>query len=166
MEETLQHRDFRNPGQPSCAAASGADVSGATVWVSEAQLRNRQKPTDEDAGKWITLSANLILDGHNCAWVMQYPHQPLAGGSMYACICLHIFAPAGSAGGAPLPTAYRLAAHLLIYAASSPTQTSLTNSQKSWSGFKQHFAAITSRKRLLRSLPGNAHCLVLLDSCV
>src|SRR5215469_868654 len=82
------------------------------------------------------------------------------------CICLHIFAPAGSAGGAPLPTAYRLAAHLLIYAASSPTQTSLTNSQKSWSGFKQHFAAITSRKRLLRSLPGNAHCLVLLDSCV
>src|SRR5215467_4621974 len=97
MEETLQHRDFRNPGQPSCAAASGADVSGATVWVSEAQLRNRQKPTDEDAGKWVTLSSNLILDGH-----------------------------------------------LLIYAASSPTQTSLTNSQKSWSGFKQHFAAITA----------------------
>ena len=83
MEETLPHRDFRNSGQPSCAAASGADVSGATVWVSEAQLRNHQKPTDEDAGKWVTLSANLILDGHNCAWVMQYPHQP-AGGSMYA----------------------------------------------------------------------------------
>src|SRR5215472_18707380 len=101
MEETLQHRDFRNPGQPSCAAASGADVSGATVWVSEAQLRNRQKPTDEDAGKWVTLSANLILDGHNCAWVMQYPHQPLAGGTCTRCICLQFLRPAGSAGGAP-----------------------------------------------------------------
>src|SRR5215472_5518490 len=89
------------PGNLVALLRLAADVSGATVWVSEAQLRNRQKPTDEDAGKWITLSANLILDGHNCAWVMQYPHQPLAGGSMYACICLHIFAPAGSAGGAP-----------------------------------------------------------------
>jgi len=58
----------------------------------------------------------------------------------------------------------KLAAHLLIYAACSPTQTSiLTNSQISWSGYKQHFAATTSRKRLLRGLPGNANRFVLLS---
>jgi uncharacterized membrane protein YeaQ/YmgE (transglycosylase-associated protein family) len=81
--------------------------SDPTVWVPEAQLWNCQKPTDEDAGKWVTLSANLILDGHDCAWLMQYPHQPLAGGSMYAVRLPPHLAPAGSTGGAPLPSRYR-----------------------------------------------------------
>jgi hypothetical protein len=81
--------------------------SDPTVWVPEAQLWNCQKPVDEDAGKWVTLSANLILDGHDCAWLMQYPHQPLAGGSMYAVRLPAHLAPSGSTGGAPLPSAYR-----------------------------------------------------------
>jgi hypothetical protein len=81
--------------------------SNPTVWVPEARLWNCQKPSDEDAGKWVTLSANLILDAHDCAWLMQYPHQPLAGGSMYAVHLSSHLAPAGSASGPPLPSAYR-----------------------------------------------------------
>ena len=81
--------------------------SDPTVWVPQAQLWNCQKATDGDAGRWVTLSANLILDGHNCAWLMQYPHEALAGGSMYAVhLPMHI-EPAGSAGGPPLPSAFR-----------------------------------------------------------
>ena len=81
--------------------------SDPAVWVPQAQLWNCQKPSAENAGKWVTLSANLILDGHDCAWLMQYPHQPLAGGSMYAVHLPPHLAPAGGAGGPPLPSAYR-----------------------------------------------------------
>ena len=81
--------------------------SDPTVWVPGAQLWNCQKPADEDAGKWVTLSANLILDGHNCAWLMQYPHEALAGGSMYAVHLPPHLQPAGTTGGPPLPSAFR-----------------------------------------------------------
>jgi hypothetical protein len=137
--------------------------SDPSVWVPQAKLWNCQKPADEDAGKWVTLSANLILDGHDCAWLMQYPHQPLAGGSMYAVHLPPQLAPAGSPGGPPLPSAYReIGGAFLICVACSPTPTSiLTDSQKSWSGYEQHLAATTSRKRLLRGLRGNTNRLVL-----
>jgi hypothetical protein len=81
--------------------------SDPTVWVPQAQLWNCQKPTDDDAGQWVTLSANLILDGHDCVGLMQYPHQSLAGGSMYAVHLPPHLAAAGSAGGPLLPSAYR-----------------------------------------------------------
>ncbi|HEX8880997.1 MAG TPA: glycosyltransferase family 39 protein, partial [Candidatus Acidoferrum sp.] len=58
--------------------------SDPTVFVPQAHVWNCQTPSPEDSGQWIALSANMILDGHNCAWLMQYPHQALAGGSMYA----------------------------------------------------------------------------------
>jgi hypothetical protein len=81
--------------------------SDPSVWVPQAQLWNCQKPAGEGGGKWVTLSANLILDGHSCAWLLQFPHQPLAGGSMYAVHLPPQLAPAGTAGGPPLPSAYR-----------------------------------------------------------
>jgi 4-amino-4-deoxy-L-arabinose transferase-like glycosyltransferase len=81
--------------------------SDPSVWVPQAQLWNCQKPASEDGGKWVSLSANLILDGHYCAWLLQFPHQPLAGGSMYAVHLPPQLAPAGTAGGPPLPSAYR-----------------------------------------------------------
>jgi hypothetical protein len=81
--------------------------SDPTVFVPQAQLWDCQKPTPQDEGQWVALSAGLILDGENCGWVMQYPHQGLAGGSMYAVrLPAHIQAPA-SAGGPPLPANYR-----------------------------------------------------------
>lgn len=81
--------------------------SDPTVSVPQAQIWDCQKPEPEDAGHWAVLSANLILDGHNCGWVMHYPHESMAGGSMYA---VHLPTPipaAGSADGPPLPFEFR-----------------------------------------------------------
>jgi len=81
--------------------------SDPTAFVPQAQPWNCQSPSPEDAGQWVALSANLLLDGHNCAWLIQYPHEELAGGSMYA-VHLHAHIPAaGSPGGPPLPSAFR-----------------------------------------------------------
>jgi hypothetical protein len=49
----------------------------------------------------------MILDGHNCGWLLQYPHEPLAGGSMYAFHLPEHIPPAGSPGGPPVPAAFR-----------------------------------------------------------
>jgi hypothetical protein len=81
--------------------------SDVTVFVPEAQSWNCQKPAPESAGQWAALSANFILDGHNCAWLLQYPLEPLAGGSMYAVHLPTPIPPVGSAGGPPLPSTFR-----------------------------------------------------------
>ena len=81
--------------------------SDAHVSVPQAQLWNCQTPHQEDAGRWAVLSANFILDGHNCEWLMQYPHKPLAGGSMVAVLLPAQIPAAGRAGGPPLPSAFR-----------------------------------------------------------
>ena len=55
-----------------------------TVTVPQSEFWDCQRPTAKDDGQWAVVSANMILDGHNCIWLMQYSPQPLAGGSMYA----------------------------------------------------------------------------------
>jgi hypothetical protein len=81
--------------------------SDPTAFVPQAQLWNCQKPAPEDLGQWVVVSASMILDGHNCGWLMQYPNEPLARGSMYA-VHLHDQIPApGRPGGPPLPSAFR-----------------------------------------------------------
>jgi len=77
-------------------------LNDATVIVPQSKLWDCQKPTAEDEGKWVALSANMIMDGHNCLWLMQYPHEALAGGSMYAVQLPAPIPEAGSAGGPPL----------------------------------------------------------------
>lgn len=81
--------------------------SDPTVVVPQAQRWNCQKPNPQSAGEWVALSANFVLDGHNCGWLMQYPHESLAGGSMYAVHLPEQIPPPGSPGGPPLPTDYR-----------------------------------------------------------
>jgi hypothetical protein len=81
--------------------------SDASVWVPQSQPWNCQKPTPESEGQWVALSANFILDGHNCAWLMQYAHESLAGGSMYAVHLTTPIPPVGRAGGPPPPSAFR-----------------------------------------------------------
>ncbi|HVH73245.1 MAG TPA: hypothetical protein VNB49_19350, partial [Candidatus Dormibacteraeota bacterium] len=82
-------------------------LSDPTAVVPQARPWNCQKPGPEDAGQWVVLSASMILDGHNCGWLMQYPNEALAGGSMYA-VHLHAQIPAaGRPGGPPLPSAFR-----------------------------------------------------------
>lgn len=81
--------------------------SDPTPFVPQAQLWNCQKPAPEDLGQWVVISAGMILDGHNCGWLMQYPNEALVGGSMFA-VHLHDQIPApGHPGGPPLPSAFR-----------------------------------------------------------
>ena len=81
--------------------------SDPTPFVPQAHFWNCQKPAPEDAGEWVVVSGGMILDGHNCGWLMQYPNETLAGGSMYA-VHLHDQIPAaGRPGGPPLPSAFR-----------------------------------------------------------
>jgi hypothetical protein len=78
-----------------------------TVTVPQAEFWDCQKPAAADDGQWVVVSANMIMDGHNCVWLMQYPHEPLAGGSMYAVHLPGQIPAAGSLGGPPLPSAFR-----------------------------------------------------------
>jgi hypothetical protein len=77
-----------------------ATVPGSDIW-------NCQRPTVADAGQWVVVSADMILDSHNCTWLLQYPHEVLAGGGMYAFLLPSPIPPAGEAGGPPLPSAHR-----------------------------------------------------------
>ncbi len=82
--------------------------SDARVIVPQSRMWDCQAPAESDAGRWVFVSANMILDGHNCAWIMQYPHQALAAGGMYAIRLPSPIPPAGTAGGPPLPAERRI----------------------------------------------------------
>jgi len=77
------------------------------VYVPEAKVWNCQVVVPEDGGQWAFVSANLIQESHNCLWLLQYPHEALAGGSMYAFQLPRVIPPAGTPGGPPLPANYR-----------------------------------------------------------
>ena len=78
-----------------------------TLIVPQSQVWDCQRPTLADNGQWAVVSANMIMDGHNCVWLMQYSNQPLAGGSMYAVHLPQHIPAVGSAGGPPLPSTFR-----------------------------------------------------------
>jgi hypothetical protein len=81
--------------------------SDVAAFVPQAYPWNCQTPTQDDAGQWVTLSAANLLEARNCAWLLPYSRVALAGGSVYA-VRLPAQIPAvGSAGGPPLPSAYR-----------------------------------------------------------
>ena len=82
--------------------------SDSTVYVPEAEFWNCQTARPEDGGQWAIVSADLIRESHNCIWLFDYPHQALAGGSMYAFQLPSVIPAAGSAGGPPLPEDYRI----------------------------------------------------------
>lgn len=77
------------------------------AYVPQAQIWSCQEAAPSDGGQWAVVSANNIADGHTCLWLMQYPHQVLAGGSMYALQLPETIPAAGTPGGPPLPEAYR-----------------------------------------------------------
>jgi hypothetical protein len=81
--------------------------SDSRTIVPRSRLWDCQAPADSDAGLLVFVSANMILDTHNCSWIIQYPHRPLAGGGMYAIRLPSAIPPAGSPGGPPLPAARR-----------------------------------------------------------
>ncbi len=75
--------------------------------MPQAEIWDCQRPTAADGGQWVIVSAGEILDGHNCGWLLQYPQEKLAGGSLYAIQLPQEIPTVGSAGGPPLPSAYR-----------------------------------------------------------
>jgi Dolichyl-phosphate-mannose-protein mannosyltransferase len=81
--------------------------SEAKVYVAQAQGWDCQQPSSTDGGQWAVVSANLITDGSNCGWLLRYPHQELAKGSMYAFRLPEVIPPAGEPGGPPLAQDYR-----------------------------------------------------------
>lgn len=82
---------------------SSAVVPGSELW-------DCQYPGAKDAGHWVVVSANMIVDSHNCVWLMQYPKQPLGGGAMYAVQLPAPIPAAGTPGGPPAPSE----AHMML----------------------------------------------------
>ncbi|MBZ5577267.1 MAG: glycosyltransferase family 39 protein [Acidobacteriia bacterium] len=80
--------------------------SEPSVYVPQARFWNCQEPSSSDAGHWAVVSANMIVESHNCPWLLRSPHQSLAGGSMYAFQLPESIPPAGSPAGPPLPGDY------------------------------------------------------------
>ena len=77
------------------------------AYVPQAQLWDCQEPAPHDGGQWAVVSVNYMLDSGNCIWLMQYQHQALAGGSMYAVQLPEVIPTAGQPDGPPLPADYR-----------------------------------------------------------
>jgi hypothetical protein len=71
------------------------------VIVPQARFWNCQQPAPVDANQWVVVSSDIIMDAHNCIWLMQYPHEMLAGGSMWAIHLPPSIPPAGTLGGPP-----------------------------------------------------------------
>jgi 4-amino-4-deoxy-L-arabinose transferase-like glycosyltransferase len=75
--------------------------------LPQAELWDCQRPANAEAGQWVVVSANMLLDAHNCSWLLRYPQESIAGGSMYAVRLPPSIPAAGSPGGPPLPTERR-----------------------------------------------------------
>lgn len=82
-------------------------LSEPYAYVPQAQPWKCQQPSPSDGGRWAVVSAGLLADGSNCGWLMDYPHQELAGGSMYAFQLPEKIPAAGARGGPPAPENYR-----------------------------------------------------------
>jgi hypothetical protein len=78
-----------------------------TDYVPNAEIWDCQKATAADAGSRVVISGGMMLDGHNCAWLLPFPWEPIAGGSMYVVQLPSQISPPGSPGGPPAPSDYR-----------------------------------------------------------
>ncbi|HLK63427.1 MAG TPA: glycosyltransferase family 39 protein [Bryobacteraceae bacterium] len=83
------------------------NIADPSVYVPQGRLWDCQAAAAGDAGLWAFVSANMFADGENCAWLLNIPHEPLAGGSMYAFHLPATIPTPGSPGGPPLPANYR-----------------------------------------------------------
>jgi Dolichyl-phosphate-mannose-protein mannosyltransferase len=72
------------------------------VYVPQARFWNCQQPLPSDAGHWAFVSANMIEDAHNCVWLLKFPHEALAGGSMFVFRLPEVLPAVGAPGGPPL----------------------------------------------------------------
>lgn len=75
--------------------------SAPTIYVPQGRFWDCQAPQPSDAGHWAAVSADMIEESHNCVWLLKYPHEALAGGSMYVFRLPEPIPDAGSPGGPP-----------------------------------------------------------------
>lgn len=78
-----------------------------TVYIPQAELWDCQSPAPSDANQWAVVSAGMIEDGANCVWLLNFPHQPLAAGSMFAFQLPAVIPQVGDPGGPPPLSARR-----------------------------------------------------------
>jgi 4-amino-4-deoxy-L-arabinose transferase-like glycosyltransferase len=83
-------------------------ISDDVPYVPQSHPWDCQAPGPADAGQWVVVSANMILDGHNCGWLVRYPQEALAGGGMYAFHLPAQIPAAGAEGGPPVEGARRV----------------------------------------------------------
>lgn len=102
-----QVEDFVRQRRLSQILVDEYGFSDPKVYVPEAQFWSCQEPGPADGGQWAVLSADMIEESHNCLWLLRYPHEALAGGSMYAFQLPAVIPPAGTLAGPPLPQEYR-----------------------------------------------------------
>ena len=76
-------------------------MSDPTIPIPQARVWDCQQPAPDDADQWVVVSSNVILDGQNCAWLMQYPNEMFAGGSMWAVHLPPAIPAAGALEGPP-----------------------------------------------------------------
>jgi hypothetical protein len=76
-------------------------LNDPAVYVPQARFWNCQEPRPSNGGHWAVVSADMIEDAHNCVWLLQFPHQALAGGSMYVFQLPDVLPAVGTPGGPP-----------------------------------------------------------------
>jgi hypothetical protein len=69
-------------------------------YVPQAAIWNCQT-TPPPGVRWVAVSANVILDLHNCGWLLGYAHWSLGRGSMYVFQLPDHLPPPGSPGAPP-----------------------------------------------------------------
>jgi len=74
-----------------------------SVYVPHAEFWDCQSPAPVDAGQWAVVSSAMLVDGANCLWLMNYPHEPIAAGSMYAFQLPGVIPAVGTPLGPPRP---------------------------------------------------------------
>ncbi len=83
-------------------------LSDDTAFVPQSRVWDCQAPSQADRNHWVVVSANMILDGHNCGWLLSYPQEELASGSMYAFHLPAAIPADGTPGGPPVPAERRV----------------------------------------------------------
>jgi len=81
-------------------------VDDPTVYVPQAQFWNCQSPSPSDGGQWAVVSGDMIEDSHNCVWLLHYPHEAIAAGSMYVFQLPETIPPVGNPAGPPPVSAF------------------------------------------------------------
>jgi len=71
------------------------------AYVPEAEFWDCQTPSPSNAGELAIVSAGMLEDGANCIWLLNYPHFPLAAGSMYVFQLPNVIPPVGDPAGPP-----------------------------------------------------------------